>query len=303
MGTNGTRYTGRFAPSPTGPLHAGSLFTALASFLDARNHDGRWLVRIDDIDEPRNVAGASNEILRTLENFGLHWDGEVYFQSRQLERYRDRLEFLKQVKLIYPCTCSRKTLAYSRTNKNRPDYYPGYCKTQTFPQNAAHAVRIRVDNETVGFEDFLHGRISEKPSERFGDFIIQRKDRIFSYQFTVVLDDDAQQVTHIVRGSDLLDSTARQLYLQRQMGLPPPVYMHVPLIVDRNGDKLSKQTLAKAVDRNHPRHVIYKMLELLRQAPPPELADCSLTEILDWGIRHWRPETLIDVNTVYSTDV
>ncbi|MGR9115793.1 MAG: tRNA glutamyl-Q(34) synthetase GluQRS [Gammaproteobacteria bacterium] len=294
-----TLYTGRFAPSPTGPLHLGSLYTALASYLDARFHQGRWLVRIDDIDTPRNVAGASDDILWTLETFGLYWDGGVYYQSQQLDYYQAWLNRLKNKHLLYPCTCSRKTLAQATRSKCHPEHYPGICKNKTFPQTRPYATRIRVEHGTIEFFDALHGNLSENLATRHGDYIIKRKDQIFAYQFAVVIDDYAQQVNHIVRGADLLDSTPKQIYLQQQLELPRTNYMHVPLITDQHGNKLSKQTFAQAVDRNNPRRVLFKLLELLRQSPPSELADCSLTEILEWGITHWKPSSLNNIETIY----
>ncbi|MGR9043959.1 MAG: tRNA glutamyl-Q(34) synthetase GluQRS [Gammaproteobacteria bacterium] len=291
-------YIGRFAPSPTGPLHLGSLYTALASYLDARFHLGRWLVRIDDIDIPRNVFGASDDILRTLEIFGLKWDGAIYYQSRQLDRYQAWLDALRKKHLLYPCTCSRKTLAQSTRSLQLPERYPGRCKDKVFPVALPHATRIRVVNNPIEFFDRLKGQLSEEVAARHGDFIIKRKDGLFAYQFAVVIDDDAQRVNHVVRGGDLLDSTPRQIYLQHQLDLPRPSYMHVPLIIDQNGNKLSKQTLAQAVDQKNPRHVIFELLKLLRQAPPPELAECSLEEILAWGVAHWKPESLTKVETI-----
>ena len=275
-------------------MHLGSLYTALASYLDARSHHGRWLVRIDDIDTPRNVAGAADGILRTLETFGLTWDDSVYYQSRQLDRYQARLDYLEKKQRLYPCTCSRKTLAQS----SRTERYPGICQNRTFPQASPYATRIRLEYSSIEFYDALHGDLSENLAARHGDYIIKRKDQIFAYQFAVVIDDYEQHVTHVVRGADLLDSTPKQIYLQQQLGLPRPNYMHVPLITDHHGNKLSKQTFAQAVDQSNPRHVLFKLLELLQQSPPAELADCSLTEMLDWGVTHWKPASLSNIETI-----
>ena len=291
-------YTGRFAPSPTGPLHLGSLYTALASYLDARFHHGHWLVRIDDIDSPRNASGASDNILRTLEHFELNWDGNVYYQSRQLNRYHAWFDFLKKKQRLYPCTCSRKMLRQSALTQSHPGRYPGICKNKTFPQTLPYATRIRVENTTIVFYDVLHGVLSENLAAHQGDFIIKRKDQIFAYQFAVVIDDYEQHVTDIVRGADLLDSTPKQIYLQRQLGLPRTNYLHVPLIIDQHGNKLSKQTFAQAVDQSNPRHVLFKLLELLHQSPPVELAEGSVREILDWGIAHWQPASLTHIETI-----
>ena len=237
------------------------------------------------------MAGAADGILRTLETFGLTWDGNVYYQSRQLERYQTRLDFLEKKQLLYPCTCSRKTLGQS----SQTERYPGICQNRTFPQSSPYATRIRVEDSSIEFYDKLHGTLSENLATGHGDFIIKRKDRVFAYQFAVVIDD---YVTHVVRGADLLDSTPKQIYLQQHLGLLRPKYMHVPLITDHRGNKLSKQTFAKAVDQNNPRHVLFKLLELLRQSPPAELAEYSVAEILDWGVTHWKPASLSNIGTI-----
>ena len=279
-------------------MHLGSLYTALASYLDARSNFGRWLVRIDDIDTPRNVAGATDDILRTLEAFGLHWDGSVYYQSRQLGHYQARLDSLAKKSLLYPCTCSRKTLAIAVRTKSHPEDYPGICKHKTFPQTKPFATRIRVADRAIAFYDALRGNQSDNLAASHGDFIVKRKDQIFAYQFTVAIDDHSQNVTHVVRGADLLDSTFKQIYLQQELEFSRPNYMHVPLITDRHGNKLSKQTFAQEVDKSRPRHVLFKLLELLWQSPPSELADCSLHDILDWGIAHWKPALLKNIDTI-----
>ncbi|PKM36307.1 MAG: tRNA glutamyl-Q(34) synthetase GluQRS [Gammaproteobacteria bacterium HGW-Gammaproteobacteria-10] len=285
---------GRFAPSPSGPLHLGSLYAALASFLDARKLRGQWLVRIDDIDTPRNVAGAADSILKTLETFGLTWDGDVYYQSRHLEHYRYYLDLLKDQELLYPCLCSRKTL----TEIKHSAIYPGLCRNRTFPEKSPHAVRIRVDAIDSIFNDRLQGTQSENLATQHGDFILRRKDAIFSYQFTVVIDDHLQGVTDIVRGVDLLDSTIKQIHLQQKLDFKQPSYMHVPLITDSHGIKLSKQSFARPVATDHPPRVIFSLLELLKQAPPQELADASLSEILDWAINHWQPGHLSTMTAI-----
>jgi len=240
------------------------------------------------------VAGAADDILKTLEVFGLTWDGSVYYQSDHLDRYQTRLEFLEKKHCLYPCTCSRKTLAHADKS------YPGYCKNKTFPQTLPYATRIRVTHASIDFYDALQGKMSENPASRQGDFIIRRKDRIFAYQFAVVIDDAEQQVNHIVRGADLLESTARQIYLQQQLGLSKPSYLHVPLLTDSHGDKLSKQTFAQAVNRNSPARVLFKLLQLLRQAPPLELAEYPVTQVLDWAIAHWQPAALKNIGSVYG---
>ena len=276
-------YIGRFAPSPTGSLHYGSFYTALASFLQARSQQGLWLLRIDDLDTPRNIKGSADNILKTLDVFGLHWDGSVFYQSQSLEAYHEILERLLKEKLIYPCTCSRKTLT---------DIYSGVCRDKQIPPDSPYSLRIKTDNRIISFTDELQGLISQNLAEQHGDFILKRKDQIISYQFAVVIDDDRQHINHVVRGYDLLDSTPRQIYLQQILGLDTPDYMHVPVIVDAQGYKLSKQTCATAVDLKNSHAVLFEVLTLLKQNPPSELQQASSTELLSWAIQHWNPGLL-----------
>lgn len=276
-------YIGRFAPSPTGPLHFGSLYTALASFLQARSQQGLWLLRIDDLDIPRNVKGSASSILKTLDAFGLLWDGSVVYQSQTLDVYHESLDKLIKDKLIYPCTCSRKTLT---------DIYSGLCRDKHIPPNSPHSLRIKTDNRIISFNDELQGLISHNLAEQHGDYILKRKDQIIAYQFAVVIDDDRQHINHVVRGYDLLDSTPRQIYLQQTLRLATPDYMHVPVIIDEQGYKLSKQTLATAVDVKKPHAVIFELLTLLKQNPPCELQHAPSTELLNWAIEHWNPAKL-----------
>lgn len=278
---------GRFAPSPTGPLHFGSLYTALASFLEARSQQGLWLLRIDDLDAPRNIKGSVESILTTLDAFGLHWDGDVVYQSRQRAVYDEILDQLASRQLIYPCTCSRKMLS--------SDIYPGHCKDGLVAAESPHALRIKTDRRMISFHDELQGWISHHLAEQHGDFILKRRDQIIAYQFAVVIDDDRQQVNQVVRGSDLLDATPRQIYLQQLLGLPTPRYMHVPVIIDQHGYKLSKQTRATAVGLTAPEHIIFELLTLLKQQPPQELQCASVTELLDWAVLHWNPEPLKNI--------
>jgi glutamyl-Q tRNA(Asp) synthetase len=276
-------YIGRFAPSPTGPLHLGSLYTALAGFLQARSRQGKWLLRIDDLDTPRNIKGSADSILKTLDVFGLHWDDSVVYQSQHLDAYNEILDGLAKDKLIYPCTCSRKTLT---------NIYSGLCRNKQPSHNSPHALRIKTDARVISFQDELQGLISDNLAGQHGDFILKRKDRIIAYQFAVVVDDCLQQINHIVRGFDLLDSTPRQIYLQQILGLATPGYMHVPVIIDEHGYKLSKQTRATAVDSKTPHRVIFGLLNLLKQNPPKELQYAPATELLSWAIDHWNPGLL-----------
>ncbi|WP_374090261.1 tRNA glutamyl-Q(34) synthetase GluQRS [Methylomicrobium lacus] len=289
-------YVGRFAPSPTGPLHLGSLYTALASFLDARARRGLWLLRIDDIDTPRNVPGAVGSILKTLEAYGLQWDGAVYYESQHLDDYEQALARLQHEGLLYPCVCSRKRLAEL---PGRHDIYPGLCRNRiAIPAGQPYALRARSDDRDIVFEDRLQGLICQNLAAEHGDFILKRKEGIVSYQLACVIDDHLQGITHVVRGLDLVDSTPRQIFLQQLLGLPTPSYLHVPIIIDSHGYKLSKQTLAEAVTLRNAPAVMFKLLELLRQKPPVELKQASCPELLDWGVRNWDPLPLNKTRSV-----
>ena len=255
-------------------------------------------MRIDDLDSPRNVKGSADAILKTLEAFGLHWDGEVHYQSRHIDVYNDIIDDLQRNKLIYPCTCSRKMLTTGGRGYTQPDIYPGICRDRTAPSDGPHALRIRVDNRTITFQDELQGPVSHNLAEQDGDFIVKRKDRIIAYQFAVVIDDDLQHVNHIVRGFDLLDETPKQIYLQQVLGFSTPGYMHIPVIVDEQGYKLSKQTQATAVDLTLPHRVIFELLGLLKQNPPAELQQASVSELLCWAIGHWNPGVLKNTHAV-----
>jgi glutamyl-Q tRNA(Asp) synthetase len=288
---------GRFAPSPTGPLHLGSLYTALASFLQARSQQGLWLLRIDDLDTARNVKGAADAILSTLDSVGLHWDARVVYQSQCLEYYQHSLNELTKKQLLYPCSCSRKTLAASQSST---DVYSGICRNKVITPDTPSALRIKTNTHTIGFEDGLQGFIAHDLAKQHGDFILKRKDGIIAYQFAVVIDDDLQQMNEIVRGVDLLNETPKQIYLQQLLGLATPDYMHVPIIVDQHGYKLSKQTRAMAVDLTTPHKVIFDLLVLLQQNPPIELQQSSVSDMIDWAVSHWTIEPLKNIQQVIA---
>ncbi len=246
-------YIGRFAPSPTGPLHIGSLVAAIASYLDAKVHHGQWLVRIEDVDGARNVDGADQHILNSLQRCGMLWDGEVTWQTQRYPLYQQALEQLGD--LVYPCGCSRREIADSQVNQSLSPHhapiYPGTCRNGLAPGKVGRALRLKVPQSphcVLSFEDRWFGRYSQDLTTEVGDFIIVRADRYWAYQLAVVVDDGAQGITDIVRGVDLLDSTPRQLYLQQVLGLPQPSYLHVPVVLNENGDKMSKQTGAIAFD-------------------------------------------------------
>ncbi len=257
MNNSKTNYCGRFAPSPTGPLHAGSLVAALASYLDARAHHGRWLVRIEDIDEARTVAGAAEDILATLRDFGMHADGEILWQSARKARYAQAFERLGSA--VYPCGCSRKEIADSRISlaADGAAIYPGTCRNGLAEGRVPRAWRVRVPEpgtpeDRIEIIDRWQGHLTESLSQQVGDFVLRRADGFWAYQLAVVVDDAEQGVTDVVRGADLLESTARQIYLQRLLGLPTPRYLHVPVVSNAAGEKLSKQTGATALDRSRP---------------------------------------------------
>ncbi len=252
-----TAYVGRFAPSPTGPLHAGSLVAAMASYLDAKAHGGRWLLRIEDIDEARTVAGAAEQVMETLLVFGMQWDGEVVSQSRRIDLYRQA--FAQLGTAAYPCGCTRREIADSRLGiaADGAAVYPGTCRAGLAPGKPARAFRLRVPernhvDEFICFDDGWMGPVAQHLATEVGDFVLKRADGYWAYQLAVVVDDAAQGITHVVRGADLLDSTARQIYLQRLLQLPTPAYLHVPVVVNHEGEKLSKQTGARELDLERP---------------------------------------------------
>lgn len=260
--TGQATYRGRFAPTPSGPLHFGSLVAALGSYLEARTRAGEWLVRMEDVDPPRVVRGAADDILRTLEAFGFEWSGPVMYQGRRGEAYRAALLDLERAGLVYPCTCSRKLLAGQARRGVDGPVYPGTCRTRHAVPGEA-ALRLRVPDARIVFEDAVQGRVACNPADECGDFVVRRADGVVSYQLAVVVDDAEQGITHVVRGADLLASTPRQIVLQGYLGLPTPAYLHLPVVLDRAGDKLSKQTLAERVDARTPLPALHAALEFL----------------------------------------
>jgi glutamyl-Q tRNA(Asp) synthetase len=277
---------GRFAPSPTGLLHRGSLLAALASFLDARVHGGAWLIRMEDLDTPRNVPGAADTILQTLAHLGLGSDEPVLWQSARREHYRTALQQLADSGHAYRCNCSRS---------DEPGVYSGRCRDRNVndPQ-AAWRFRMTAD---VAFEDLIQGRQRFAP-DRIGDPVIFRRDGTPAYQLAVVVDDAAQQITHVMRGADLLDSTAWQLAIGQALGLPAPAYAHVPLLLEADGGKLAKSRRSLPLDTLRPGPALFEALQLLRQEPPSGLQAAPVSEILAWAIAAWRPERLTGQLTI-----
>lgn len=261
-----TSSTGRFAPSPTGSLHLGSLAAAVASWLFARAADGRWLVRVEDIDTPRVVPGSAEEILSALRRYGLEWDGEVLWQSQRTERYEEALERLRAAGLVYDCACSRADLQRAASAPLGAEaVYPGTCRNGLPEGKAARAIRFRVPDEVIAFDDLLRGRVEEHVGTQTGDFVVRRADGLFAYQLAVVVDDAEQGVTQVVRGVDLLGSTARQIALQRALDYETPAYAHIPLVTKPDGSKLGKRD---------------------GSLPLPALDDARVRETLAAALRH-----------------
>ncbi|TXH52319.1 MAG: tRNA glutamyl-Q(34) synthetase GluQRS [Cellvibrionales bacterium] len=272
--------TGRFAPSPSGPLHFGSLLAAVASFVDARAAGGRWLLRIEDIDPPREMAGADRLILDTLACHGLHWDGTVLYQSTRHARYREVLDDLLARGQIYRCACTRARLISLHR------VYDGYCRQHPPPADAACALRLQLPEKSVVFDDRIQGVQVQHLAEA-GDCIIHRKDGLFAYQLAVVVDDIDQGVTDIVRGNDILPSTGAQIHLTQLLGGTTPRYAHVPVLLGADGHKLSKQSFAPALDNSRAASNLCRVLALLGQKPPLDLANELPETVLQWAVTHW----------------
>jgi glutamyl-Q tRNA(Asp) synthetase len=285
-------YCGRFAPSPTGPLHFGSLIAAVGSYLEARSRNGIWLMRMEDLDEPRTVAGAADDILHTLEACGLNWDGEVLYQSRRTAAYEDALHELQHIGAVYPCACTRREIADSALHGIDGPVYPGTCRNGLPEGREGRAWRVRTDDYAITFDDALQGRQTQRLASETGDFVVRRADGLFAYQLAVVVDDAFQHVSHVVRGADLLASTPRQIYLQQLLELPTPHYMHLPVAVNEAGEKLSKQTHAAPVNKDNPSPALWHALGFLRQLPPRELQTEKPETILEWALQHWHCEKL-----------
>ncbi len=281
-------YTGRFAPSPTGLLHIGSLLTAVASYADARSNGGKWLVRMEDLDPPREMSGAASHILHTLEAFGFEWDGEVAYQSRRYALYEETLCRLKTAGLVYPCHCSRKDWQAGARRGADGFVYNGRCRhpgQRPALQGKHPAWRIRVPDRVIGFSDGIVGGYAQNLARDIGDFVLLRADGYWAYQLAVVADDAEQGVTHIVRGQDLLVSTPRQIYLQQCLGVPTPRYAHLPLLTNAQGQKWSKQTLAPALDLNRREQLLRQVFRYLKLPDAPETDRPA--ELLDWAVAHW----------------
>ena len=281
-------YRGRFAPSPTGPLHFGSLVAAVASYLEAKSRAGEWLVRMEDLDTPRNVPGAADDILRALTACGMRWDDAVIYQSARTDAYHAELHRLRALGLVYPCACSRREIADSAISGIEGPVYPGTCRAGLAPGKTVRAWRIDVRGADIRFDDAIQGPMHQDLARDIGDFVLLRADHVYAYQLAVVVDDAEQGITDVVRGADLLDSTPRQIFLHKLLTFTPPRYCHVPVAANANGEKLSKQTHAAAVDYARPQAALVPALRFLGQQPPDDLVDTNIGEFWNWALRNWR---------------
>ena len=295
--SHAVRYRGRFAPSPTGPLHFGSLIAALASYVDARAHGGEWCLRIDDIDEPRSRSEAESDILSTLERYGFEWHGPVIRQSSRTDRYLAALASLREKRAVYACACTRRDLESAPLGSGGERVYPGTCRDGISGDRANRsdrAWRVRVDHASIRFHDRLQGVQQQDLARDVGDFIVMRADGLFAYQLAVVVDDADAGITHVVRGADLLASTPRQIFLQRELGYPEPRYLHVPIALNASGEKLSKQTRAKPLPRE-PLAALTAAWRFLDQ-PLPSPLPSSTAEFFDHATAVWTPARLPPVS-------
>ena len=289
-------YIGRFAPTPSGYLHFGSLVAALASYLDARALGGRWLMRMEDLDPPREVPGAQAAILKALESYGFEWDGDCVLQSNRHDAYQSIIDRWFSHGLAYACTCSRKQL------EGFGGVYPGTCRDAGHSLENA-AIRIRVPELEYRFTDRVQGEYAQHLGRDVSDFVIRRRDGLYAYQLAVVLDDGWQGITDIVRGADLLDSTPRQLYLQELLGLPQPRYLHIPLITQPDGHKLGKSYRSPPLPADQATPLLLRALRALGQQPAGELTFATPSEILEWGAAHWNADLIPHKITIEEASI
>jgi glutamyl-Q tRNA(Asp) synthetase len=290
---------GRFAPSPSGALHFGSLLAALASYLDIRSRGGQWLLRMEDLDPAREPPGAADQILLTLEDLALTWDGPVLYQSSRLDAYSDALAALTEQQLIYQCDCSRQRV------RAMNGIYDNLCRTREVPPAGSSATRFRVPDRMCTVDDRIQGQSRQQLIHDCGDFVLRRRDGLFAYQLAVVVDDHWQGVSDVLRGHDLLDSTPRQIALQQALGYPQPIYAHIPVATNQRGQKLSKQHFARPLQRDSASDYMHQALAFLRQRPPAELRTAPPAEQLAWAIPNWDIQRVpklatIPVNSSFS---
>lgn len=274
-----SHHVGRFAPSPTGPLHLGSLVSAIGSWLQARQAGGRWLLRFDDLDTARNAPGAEAAIRGELSRLGLEWDGPATRQSADPHRYAEAIASLREAGLAFPCACTRRALVRG--------VYPGICRDGMPPGGRERSLRLRVDDRPTTVDDAVQGRFEQRLRSQVGDFVIHRADGVVAYHLATVVDDSLAGVTHVIRGADLLDSTPRQIALQRALALATPRYAHLPVVVDAQGRKLSKQTGAQDTRRAQPAALWHTALSLLAHPPPAMLRDAPAAQLRDWALATW----------------
>lgn len=290
---NNKTYIGRFAPSPTGPMHFGTLIAAVASYLQAKSNKGKWLLRMEDVDVLRNVAGCDTQILQSLERFGFEWDDEVLYQTSRTQAYEQALTQLKQQALLYPCTCSRKQLA-QQTGEWSP-VYPGTCRRKDKWTDASYATRVKTPDRLIVFNDIVCGPQQQNIANEVGDFVIKRRDGLFAYQLAVVVDDAYQGVTQVVRGTDLMDSTPRQIFLQQTLAYRTPEYLHFPIAIDKEGNKLSKSTQATKLDDSKPITSLNAALMFLGQQ---KLDTNQLDEFWETAIENWNSDNIPKQKTI-----
>lgn len=295
-------YVGRFAPSPSGLLHYGSLVTATASYLQAKHNDGQWLLRIEDIDPPREISGATDDILFTLERFEFEWDQAPLYQSTRLEQYRSVINNLVRLDQVYACSCSRKDLANDIQKSELGKRYPGTCENKKLDTtDASFNLRLRTENKNITFQDATYGEIAHNLFKEIGDIIVYRKFDIPSYALAVTVDDAYQGITEVVRGFDLLAFTPVQIYLSQQIQLPIPRFLHIPIIVNERGQKLSKQTGAAAVAIRNRSTVLIQALNDLGQLVPKKLESEPIKQIWSWAIKHWNVDNIPKTKQIYMS--
>lgn len=283
-------YIGRFAPSPTGPLHFGSLIAAMGSYLQARKADGQWLLRIEDIDPPREKPGTTDHIIRTLEQFGFEWHGPIIYQSDNTEHYLHALDILQHQGMLYPCDCTRKRIIANARHTSSAYIYARTCRQKTPAElGPDQAIRIKVQPPCYfSINDVIQGKHSQDVADEVGDFMLRRRDRLWSYQLAVVVDDGMENITEVVRGTDLLNNTSRQIYLQKLLNLPTPTYAHLPIAVNELGDKLSKQTFARSLDPLNKFKALYAAWHFLGQASVAQSEQTeSLQEFWEYACKNW----------------
>ncbi len=295
---------GRFAPSPTGPLHLGSLVAAVGSYCLARREGGLWLLRMEDLDPPRVVPGAADEILASLEKLGLHWDGEVVWQSQRNEAYFAAVERLRDKGLVFDCACTRKEIILSAPHPGEEGpIYPGTCRTGLPAGRKPRALRIKAPQEQVSFSDGVFGRVQQVLADAVGDFILRRADGLFAYQLAVVVDDAAAGINHVVRGADLLSSTPRQIFLHACLGNPVPKYVHLPMVLGSNGKKISKRHGSAELDYEFRASALISLsLSLLGQAIPKELHGAPPAELLSWAVKNFESRNIPAANEGVGVD-